>query len=78
MAATKDAHRNHEVSSFVICAPLPDKYERDQENGCKKAFKKYYLYDKVVWSVDKNGIPIYALLGENNQKIKIDTSKFLN
>lgn len=40
--------------------------------------EKYYSYDKVVWSVDKNGIPVYALLGENNQKIKIDRSKFLN
>jgi S-adenosylhomocysteine hydrolase len=42
------------------------------------SIEKYYSYDKVTWSVDKNGIPVYSLLGENNQKIKIDINKFLN
>ena len=42
------------------------------------SIEKYYSYDKVVWSVDKNGIPVYSLLSENNQKIKIDINKFLN
>jgi S-adenosylhomocysteine hydrolase len=26
------------------------------------SIEKCYSYDKVVWSVDKNGIPVYALL----------------
>ena len=42
------------------------------------SIEKYYSYDKVAWSVDKNGIPAYALLDKDSQRIKIDISKFLN
>lgn len=33
--------------------------------------EKYYQYDKVVWSVMENGIPVYTLVDENNKKIKV-------
>ena len=36
------------------------------------SIEKYYNYKKVVWSVDKNGIPKYCLRDENGRKIKIE------
>ena len=33
--------------------------------------EKDYQYDKVIWSVMENGIPVYTLVNEENKKIKI-------
>lgn len=34
--------------------------------------EKYYQYSKTMWTTDKNGIPRYTLLGENDKRIEIE------
>ena len=41
-----------------------------EEDITWSSIEKYYKYDKVVWSVRDNGIPIYALM-DGNKKIEI-------
>lgn len=42
------------------------------------AIEKYYPYNKVVWHMRSNGIPVYAFYDENDEKIDISTEVFLN
>lgn len=35
------------------------------------SIEKDYDYAKVIWRMCKNGIPVYALLNENGEKIEI-------
>ena len=32
----------------------------------------YYKYDKVTWSMSKDGIPRFSLIDENGEKISIE------
>jgi len=44
----------------------------DETDLTWSSVERYYEYDKVTWSVSKNGIPIYVLEDKNGNKIKID------
>lgn len=33
--------------------------------------EKYYDYERVIWSVRENGIPVYTLEDNNGKKIKL-------
>lgn len=36
------------------------------------SIERFYTYDKVNWDIDKNGIPVYTLYDENNEKIMVN------
>lgn len=36
------------------------------------SIEKYIEYSKVVWTCAKNGIPKYAFMDENGNKIKVE------
>ena len=38
------------------------------------SIEKHYKYNKVMWNAQKNGIPIYTLFDENDNKIEIDVN----
>ena len=42
-----------------------------EEDIAWSSIEKYVPYDKVVWSVRRNGIPVYSFIGENGDKISI-------
>jgi hypothetical protein len=44
----------------------------DETDLTWSSVEKYYDYEKVIWSVMGNGIPVYALEDKNGKKIKIN------
>lgn len=42
------------------------------------SIEKYVPYKQVVWSVSKEGIPIYTFFDEKHNKIDIDFKKYLS
>lgn len=49
---------------------MSNKYS--EEDITWSSIEKYYKYDKTVWYIRENGIPIYALMDENE---KIDVKR---
>jgi len=47
-----------------------DKYS--EEDVTWSSIEKDILYKTVTWSTDKNGIPRYAFMDENGNRIKIE------
>ena len=43
-----------------------------EENITWSSIEKYVPYDKVVWSIRENGIPIYSFMNENGKKITLN------
>ena len=43
----------------------------DETDLTWSSVEKYYKYEKVVWGVRKNGMPIYTLLDKKGNKINI-------
>ena len=41
------------------------------------SIEKYYDYDEVIWSIDKNGIPKYMLMDEDFKKIEVNFDEVL-
>lgn len=41
------------------------------------SIEKYVPYKQVVWSVSKEGIPIYTFFDENHRKIDVDFNELL-
>ena len=44
----------------------------DETDLTWSSVERYYDYDKVVWYVRENGIPVYSLLDNEGKKIKIN------
>lgn len=47
----------------------------DETDLTWSSVEKYYNYEKTIWSVRGNGIPVYTLIDENNKKITIKNIK---
>jgi hypothetical protein len=45
----------------------------DETDLTWSSVERYYKYDKVTWSIRKNGIPVYTLEDKNGKKIKINS-----
>ena len=43
-----------------------------EEDITWSSIEKYYQYDKVIWSVSKEGIPRYKLIDENHSAINVE------
>ena len=53
---------------------MENKYS--EESIMWSSIEKYIPYDKVVWSVRKNGIPIYTFFDKDGKKIDINNENF--
>lgn len=43
-----------------------------EEDITWSSIEKYIKYDKVVWHMRSNGIPIFTLMDKNGKRIKIE------
>ena len=43
----------------------------DETDLTWSSIERYYQYNKTIWYVGGNGIPVYAFVDNNGKKIKI-------